>query len=120
VVQVDYPLHLDRRGATAGVDLDGHIRDLVEQLLFTAPGERVNRPTFGTGLLQLLFLPNSEPLAAATQATVNGALAQWLGDLITVRDVDVTAEESVLRVTVQYVVNRTGQQNTAQLVRSVS
>lgn len=119
-MQIDYPLHLDRRGATAVADPDGHIRDLIEQLLFTAPGERVNRPTFGTGLLQLLFLPNSEPLAAATQAAVNGALVQGLGDLITVRDVVVVADESVLRVTVQYVVNRTAAEDTAQFVRSLT
>jgi phage baseplate assembly protein W len=119
-MDVDYPLHLDRRGATASVDLDGHIRDLVEQLLFTAPGERVNRPTFGTGLLQLLFLPNSEPLAAATQASVQGALAQWLGNLITVKDVVVDADDATLRVTVQYLVNRTGEDTTAQFVRSLA
>ena len=119
-MDVDYPLHLDRRGGTASVDLDGHIRDLVEQLLFTAPGERVNRPTFGTGLLQLLFLPNSEPLAAATQASVQGALAQWLGNLITVKDVVVDADDATLRVTVQYLVNRTGADTTAQFVRSLA
>jgi Bacteriophage baseplate protein W len=117
---VDYPLHLDRRGATAQTDLDGHVRDLIEQLLFTAPGERVNRPTFGTGLLQLLFLPNSEPLAAATQASVQGALAQWLGSLITVKDVVVVAEDATLRVTVQYLLNRTGQETTAQFIRSLA
>jgi uncharacterized protein len=119
-MDIDYPLHVDRRRATASVDLDGHIRDLVEQLLFTAPGERVNRPTFGTGLLQLLFLPNSEPLAAATQASVQGALAQWLGNLITVKDVVVDADDATLRVTVQYLVNRTGEDTTAQFVRSLA
>ncbi|HEY7043071.1 MAG TPA: GPW/gp25 family protein [Nocardioidaceae bacterium] len=119
-MQVDYPLHVDRRGATALTDQDGHVRDLIEQLLFTAPGERVNRPTFGTGLLQLLFLPNSEPLAAATQASVQGALAQWMGTLITVKDVVVVADDATLVVTVQYVVNRTGEDTTAQFVRSLA
>ncbi|HEY7814962.1 MAG TPA: GPW/gp25 family protein [Nakamurella sp.] len=119
-MQVDYPLHLDRRGVTAIVDGDGHIRDLIEQLLFTAPGERVNRPTFGTGLLQMVFLPNSEPLSAATQAAVQGALAQWLGNLITVKDVVVLAQEATLSVTVQYVVNRTGSDSVADFVRSLA
>ena len=119
-MEVDFPLHTDSRGATAVTDTHGHIRDLIEQLLFTAPGERVNRPTFGTGLLQLLFLPNAEPLAAATQAAVQGSLTQWLGDLITVRDVSVVADEATLRVTVQYVVRRTGREATNDFVRSLA
>ena len=49
-------------------------------MLFTAPGERVNRPDFGSGLLQLVFAPNSDELAGATQFLVQGALQQWLGD----------------------------------------
>ena len=67
---VDYQLRPNGRGSTAMTQLDDHVRDLIERLLFTAPGERVNRPGFGTGLLQLVFLPNSEPLAAATKAAV--------------------------------------------------
>ena len=76
-------------------------------MLFTAPGERVNRPEFGSGLLQLVFAPNSDELAATTQFLVQGALQQWLGDLIEVEAVQVEAEDPTLRVTVQYVVRRT-------------
>jgi phage baseplate assembly protein W len=103
----DFPLHLDGRGHTATTDPDDHIRDLIEQVLFTSPGERVNRPSFGTGLLQYVFLPNGEPLATATRAAVQGALVQWLGDLIEVRDVAVVAEDATLRVTIVYVVRAT-------------
>jgi uncharacterized protein len=116
---LDYPFRLEPSGRTATTDPDGHIRDMVEQLLFTAPGERVNRPGFGTGLLQLLFLPNSEPLAAATQAAVRGALGQWLGDLVAVEDVEVTADDAVLRVTVRYTVRRSQRQQVATFTRSV-
>ncbi len=118
-MNIDYPLHLDGHGRTAVTAADDHVRDLIEQLLFTAPGERVNRPTFGTGLLQLVFLPNSEPLAAATQAAVLGALTQWLGDRIDVRGVEVVAEDSVLHVTVRYAVSRTGQEEVAVFTRAV-
>jgi uncharacterized protein len=97
-----FPFHLDCRGQTAMTDSFDHIRDLIEQVLFTSPGERVNRPTFGAGLLQYAFLPNSEPLAVATRAAVHGALIQWLGDVVEVREIDVAAEEAVLRVTVHY------------------
>ena len=105
--QFDYPFHFDTRGRTAGRDDDDHIRDLIEQVLFTAPGERVNRPTFGCGLMQLVFAPNSDELAAATQFLVQGALQQWLGDLIAVEAVQVEANDATLRVTIQYVIRRT-------------
>jgi phage baseplate assembly protein W len=114
----DYPLHTDGAGHTATTDYEDHVRDLVEQLLFTAPGERVNRPTFGTGLLQLVFLPNSEPLAAATKAAVQGALTQWLGDVIAVQDVAVEADDAVLQVAVRYTVLRTQQTRDVTLTRA--
>jgi phage baseplate assembly protein W len=77
----------------------------------------VNRPTFGSGVMQLLFAPNSDALASATQLTVQGALQQWLGDLIMVESVDVENEEATLRVRVQYVVRRTQQRQAAEFVR---
>ena len=117
---VDYPPRPDGRGGTAMTDATDHVRDLIEQLLFTAPGERVNRPSFGTGLLQLVFLPNSEPLAAATKAAVQGALSQWLGDVIGVRGVDVVADEGTLTVTVRYAVIRTQQEQVETFTRSLA
>jgi phage baseplate assembly protein W len=117
--QIAYPYRIDRQGRTADADPDRHIRDLIEQVLFTAPGERVNRPTFGTGLMQLVFTPNSEELATATQYLVQGALQQWLGDLIQVDAVDVESEGSTLRVTVRYLVRRNQQRQTAQFTRGI-
>ncbi|HEX6288348.1 MAG TPA: GPW/gp25 family protein [Herpetosiphonaceae bacterium] len=118
-MQIDYPFHIDRRGHTADTTQDEHIRDLIEQVLFTSPGERVNRPTFGSGLLQLVFAPNSDVLATATQASVQGALQQWLGDLIQVEAVQVTNVDSTLEVLVQYIVRRTQQRQVAQFQRAV-
>ncbi|HEY0602276.1 MAG TPA: GPW/gp25 family protein [Herpetosiphonaceae bacterium] len=118
-MQIDYPFHFDRRGHTADTSEDEHIRDLIEQVLFTAPGERVNRPTFGSGLLQLVFAPNSDVLAAATQASVQGALQQWLGDLIQIEAVQVRALDSTLEVLIQYVVRRSQQRQVAQFQRAV-
>ena len=116
-MQIDYPFHLDIRGRTASADPEAHIRDLVEQLLFTSPGERVNRPDFGSGLAQLVFAPNSDELATATQFLVQGSLQQWLGDLIQVESVQVESEESSLRVTVQYVIRRNQERRVAQFSR---
>jgi phage baseplate assembly protein W len=116
-MQIDYPFHFDGRGRTAATAENDHIRDLIEQVLFTSPGERVNRPTFGSGLLQLLFEPNSGALGAATQLSVQGALQQWLGELILVEAVQVENDDASLRVTVQYVVRRTQQRQVVQLTR---
>ncbi|MBN1428155.1 MAG: GPW/gp25 family protein [Anaerolineae bacterium] len=118
-MQIDYPFHIARNGRTAETDTDDHIRDLIEQVLFTAPGERVNRPTFGSGLLQMVFGPNSPEIATATQFIVQGSLQQWLGDLIQVREVDVQSEESTLRVTVQYAVRGSQLVQQAQFHRQV-
>jgi phage baseplate assembly protein W len=118
-MNVDYPYRFDGRGVTATTDDDGHIRDLIEQVLFTAPGERVNRPSFGSGLLQLAFAPNSSELAAAARFLVQGALQQWLGDLIQPESVEVTAEEGRLTVLVTYTVRRDQRQLEARFSRSL-
>src|SRR5436309_11602422 len=107
-MNIDFPFQFDSRGRTATTGDDDHVRDMIEQLLFTNPGERVNRPDFGSGLLQLVFAPNSPELAAALQFTVQGALQRWLGDVIDVQSLEVTSEDASLRVVVQYVVRRTG------------
>ena len=117
--QIDFPFHFDASGRTAGTSYEDHIRDLIEQVLFTAPGERVNRPDFGSGLMQLVFAPNSDELAAATQLLVQGALQQWLGDLIEVQALEVKSEDAALRVTVQYVIRRNQQRQVAQFSREV-
>ena len=119
MMQIDYPFHIDGRGRTADTDQDEHIRDLIEQVLFTAPGERVNRPTFGSGLMQLVFAPNSDELATATQFLVQGALQQWLGDLIEIEAVQVENQEASIRVKVQYVVRQNQQRQVAEFSRGV-
>jgi phage baseplate assembly protein W len=113
-MQIEYPFHIDSHGRTARTDPEGHIRNLIEQVLFTSPGERVNRPDFGSGLMQLVFAPNSDELATATQFLVQGALQQWLGNLIQVEAVEVEGEEATLRVRVQYVIRRNQERRTAQ------
>jgi uncharacterized protein len=111
--QVDFPFHFDNRGRTADTSADDHIRDLIEEVLFTAPGERVNRPTFGCGVLQMVFAPNSDELAAASQLLIQSSLQQWLGDLITLESVSVMNEDATLRITVQYVNRQSQRRQTA-------
>jgi uncharacterized protein len=115
--QIAYPYRIDALGRTADAGHDNHVRQLIEQVLFTAPGERVNRPDFGSGLAQLVFAPSSPELATATEYLVQGALQQWLADLIQVEAVDVQAVDSTLQVTVQYRVLRNQQRQVAQFSR---
>jgi phage baseplate assembly protein W len=111
-IDVAFPFSVDVRGRTAVAGYDDHIRDLIEQVLFTTPGERVNRPDFGAGLLQLVFRPSGDELAAATQMMVQGSLQRWLGQLIAVQDVavDWDPESTTLAVTVRYTVLATREQ----------
>lgn len=118
-MNIDFPFHIDQTGRTASTGQDAHIRDMIEQLLFTSPGERVNRHDFGSGLRQLIFSPNSRELAAALQFTIQASLQQWLGDLIEVSEVRAESFESELRVTIRYAVLRTRERQTAVFTRSV-
>jgi phage baseplate assembly protein W len=103
-MNIDYPLRFDEKGKTATTGQEDHIRDMIEQILFTAPGERVNRPDFGCGLAQLVFAPNSPELAATTQFLVQASLQRLLGHLIRVEKVEVSALESRLTVEIQYTI----------------
>ena len=119
VINIDYPFHFDPRGRTAETDDDDHVRDMIEQLLFTSPGERVNRPDFGSGLLQLVFAPNSAELAAALQFTLQASLQRWLGDVIDVGTLTVTSDDSTLRVDLSYTVRASGDTRSDSFVRSL-
>ena len=116
---LDYPFHVDGRGRTGTTANDPHLREMIEQVLFTDIGERVNRPDFGCGIKRLVFAPNSQPLAAATQALVKSALQKWLGDRIQVNTVDVAAVEASLTVTVSYTSRAAGTAQVSQFTRSV-
>lgn len=101
-MNLNFPYQFDGRGRTLEANQNDYVRQLVEQVLFTSPGERVNLPDFGSGLLQLPFAPNSEEMAAATQFAVQGALQKWLSAFLRVQSVVATADEAVLTVTVTY------------------
>ena len=117
-----FPYGIDGRGRTREArrdeDNDEYIKGLIEQVLFTAPGERVMSPDFGSGLRRLLFAGNSPEMAATTQMLAQSALQQWLGNLIAVESVVVEAVDSALHVEVIYSVLRTQQRQEVTFVRS--
>jgi len=117
-VQIDYPYHFDHRLRTASTSYEDHVRDMIEQFLLTEPGERVNRPDFGAGLAQLVFAPNSPELAAALQFSVRAGLQRWLGDVIEVVELVVTAEDSTLTIEIKYRLRATGEERTDRFERA--
>jgi hypothetical protein len=118
-MDINFPFKFDGRGRTATANESQHVRQLIEQLIFTSPGERVNRPTFGSGILQLVFAPNSPELAATVQFTLEAAIQQWLGDVIRVERLEVLAQDSALTVDLSYFILRTGEQESLTLTRPI-
>ena len=101
-MNLNFPYQFDGRGRTREASLQDYVTELIEQVLFTSPGERVNLPDFGSGLLQLPFAPNSVEMAAATQFAVQGALQKWLANYIKVQSVTASAQDAILKVSVTY------------------
>ncbi|MFH8732743.1 MULTISPECIES: GPW/gp25 family protein [unclassified Streptomyces] len=105
---IAFPFRTDRRGRTAHAGHGEHVHDLIEQLLFTSPGERVMRPDFGCGLLDLVFAPNTPELVSTLELSVQASLQRWLGDLIDVVALDVESADDAVRVYLSYVLRSTG------------
>ena len=112
-MDIGFPFGVDERGLVAEAEYDEHIRQMIEQVLFTEPGERVNRPEFGCGLMQVIFAPMSDELAVTTEALVQNALQRWLSELINVESVQVIQAEERLLINVQYFVRENQQRHVA-------
>ncbi len=101
-LEVGFPFQLDSRGRVADPGWEQHVRDMIEQLLFTRPGERVNRPEFGCGFLDLVFSPDSDATASVTQRLARASLQRWLGDVVTVKALTVETGDGQLDVRLEY------------------
>lgn len=117
---LDFPFGIDPQGRAATTADDDHIRDMIRLVLFSEPGERVNRPDFGSGLKRLLFAPSSDTLVAAVEASVHGALIRWLDTVITVEAVDVHAGEGMLEIDVTYARIDTGERRSEHFIQTTA
>lgn len=115
-MDIAFPFAFDARGRTAEAAPDAHVRQMLEQLLLTRPGERVMRPDFGCGLFQAVFAPNSPELATALEFTTRAAIQRFLGDVIEVKQLRLVAIEAELSVAIEYVVRATGAPQAATIV----
>jgi uncharacterized protein len=119
-MNIDYCYGFDARSRTSTADETDHIEDMIEQFLFTAAGERVMLPEFGSGLIQMLFSPNSPEVAAALQFGVQAGLQRWLGDLIEIHDLTAESDEAILRVRLVYSIRRTKETRTRVFERRLA
>ena len=117
-MNIDFPIHFTDHGRTATANDSDHVRQMIEQLLFTNPGERVNRPDFGSGLMQMVFAPNSPELAATLQFTMQAALQRYLSDLIDVQSLEVVSDDAALRISLNYTMKNTGETLSAEFIRT--
>ena len=88
---------------------DAHVRQLLELLIFTVPGERVMRPELGSPVRQMVFGPLGGPTSLALEAALQATVQQWLGHVLTLVDLTVTVleEDAALEVSVTYETART-------------
>src|SRR5262249_36047695 len=103
---LDYPYSVGGNGIPSTTTADDHLRDLILQVLFTNPGERVNLPEFGVGVQRLVFEPSSDAMRASVQFLINSNLQRWLGDRIDIEQVQVTSEpgfEETVTIEIFYV-----------------
>ena len=115
---LDYPYGVSGRGVPNTTDANTHLQQLILQVLFTNPGERVNLPQFGAGVQRMVFAPNSDALRTSAQFVISTSLSQWLGDRIDVQQVTVTSEvgyEEQVTIEIVYTVKQTQQQQTMQI-----
>lgn len=117
---ITYPWQFDALGRTARSHFLGHIREMVEQLLFTDPGERVNRPDVGSGVRRLVFGPASPEVASAVRFVIQAGLERWLGDVLRVDALEVLSEDATLTIELTYTVLATGEAHTERFERSAS
>lgn len=116
----DFPYRIDTRGKTATTTRFDLVRDRIEQLLFTEPGERVMMPTFGCGLNRLLFTGVSDLVIENTRSLIATSLQTWMQDDIELTAVDVRFENGALFIDVAYLVLPTGEEQQATFEREVS
>ncbi len=115
---LDFPFGVGGSGTPNTTGADDHLRDLIVQVLFTSPGERVNLPEFGVGVQRLVFAPNSDALRSSVQFLVAAGLRRWLGDRIEVNQVTVASvpgEEQTVVIDVVYTVKATRDRQRVQV-----
>ena len=115
---LDYPYGVSGRNIPNTTPENDHIRDLILQVLFTNPGERINLPEFGVGVQRLVFAPNNDALRSSAQFLISSNLQRWLGDRIDVNQVSVSSEpglEETVTIEIAYTIKQTSERRRVQV-----
>lgn len=98
-----FPLKIGSEGAAIS-SRRAHVREQIEQVLFTVPGERWFRPEFGVGVLALVFEPNNQPLREITKKRLTASLNEALSGEVKPSSliVDVENVDDKLLLTIGY------------------
>jgi len=113
-LNVGFPFRMNNRGGTATVNEERHVKGMLEMLLLTTPGERVNRPGFGGGLNSLVFGPARQELAATIQHALRAEILQWLHDVIDLQELRVDCQDNQISVEVAYILRSDGSAQATQ------
>lgn len=71
-----FPIAVDD-GSIVELGEDDKVAQAIENILRTAPGERVTRPDFGCGIHDLVFESLSSNMLGSVISAVSSALATW-------------------------------------------
>ena len=108
-MHIAFPFKLDRLGLAVTAGEMEYVEGLIEQILFTRPGERVNQPEFGCGVQALVFGPVTFELATAIRARIEAAMQRWLSVPLHVEATEVDQQDSTLTIHITYVLTATGE-----------
>jgi phage baseplate assembly protein W len=115
---MNYPFKISGNGKISPANEEKHIKDLIEQILFTDPRERVNLPDFGCGLKSYIFAPNDRTLKTTLRLTIISSVQKWLSHLIIVEDVSVDVDEEELKISIKYTKIRDMEENLAEFIKT--
>ena len=113
-MNVTFPFQIDPLGFVAEASYADHIEQMIEQILFTRPGERVNLPEFGCGVQSLVFGSTSPELAVAVRSRIEASIQKWLPGVVQVEAVDISHTDSTLEIQLRYALTRTAERRTAR------
>jgi phage baseplate assembly protein W len=116
-----FPFRIGDRGVATSARAE-HVRQQIEQVLLTNPGERVFRPDFGAGMGALVFEPNTSVLAELTRKRLLASLTEALRGEVDPKTLQVDVQPDLqgggetLRVTVSYTLAAIGHTEQHQLI----
>jgi phage baseplate assembly protein W len=117
---LSYPFRIGPNGRPVQVtSIEEHIRDELEQLLLTSPGERLFLPEFGVGLQKLSFGNLNESNLALAKTVFTEKLAKWLGNRIIPDELELEVVNDKINLKLRYRIRETNDSRVLFLQKGV-